>query len=321
MNSKCCLVTGANGFLGSKLVQALQGSYSLIKGSIRKLDNDLQPHVEYVEVGTIDQKTDWHEALKNVDVVIHTAARVHSMSDDPINSLEEYRNTNTLGTLNLAKQALESGVKRFIFISSVKVNGESTYENMPFTSSDSRKPEDVYGQSKSDAEDLLLQLAEDTGLEVVIIRPTLVYGPGVKANFASLMGLVSKGIPLPFACITNNKRSLVSITNLVDLIATCIDHPKAVNQVFLASDDDDVSTASMVKNMSVALGKSSRMLPIPHCCFHVVGKLLKRQDVVARLLGSLHVDISHTKETLNWTPPQTLEEGFKETADAFLNNR
>jgi len=167
----------------------------------------------------------------------------------------------------------------------------------------------------------LLELAEETGLDVVIIRPALVYGPGVKANFSLLMNLVSKGLPLPFSCIKNNKRSLVSVKNLVDLIGTCIYHPKAANQIFLVSDDNDVSTASMVKKMSTALGKPDRMFPIPLWCYRLVGQIFGKEDVVNRLLGSLQVDISHTKKTLDWKPLQTLEEGFKETAEAFLINK
>ncbi|GHY11272.1 UDP-glucose 4-epimerase [Vibrio cholerae] len=177
--------------------------------------------------------------------------------------------------------------------------------------------------SKSEAEEQLVALAKDSGMEVVIIRPTIVYGPGVKANFASLMNLVSKGIPLPFGSITQNKRSLVSINNLVDLIVTCIDHPKAANQVFLVSDDHDVSTAEMVRELAIALDKPTWQLPVPIWCYKLFGKLFGKSDIVDRLTGSLQVDISHTKETLGWKPPQTLQEGFKQTAQAFLqaNNR
>lgn len=242
--------------------------------------------------------------------------------DEKLNtSVNLYREVNTFGTINLAKQAIQAGVKRFIFISSIKANGEITEVDMPFKSDDKRSPKDGYGLSKSEAEEQLLKLAEETGLEVVIIRPTLVYGPGVKANFASLMNLVSKGIPLPFGCITNNKRSLVSVDNLVDLIITCIDHPKAANQVFLVSDDHDVSTSAMVREMAKALGKATWQLPVPIWCYNLTGKLFNKSDVVDRLTGSLQVDITHTKETLGWIPPQSLEEGFKQTADAFLQSK
>ncbi len=269
----------------------------------------------------INSSENYTQALTGCDVVIHCAARVHIMHDNSTKPLEEYREINTAGTMNLARQAVVAGVKRFIFISSIKVNGESTSTGKPFSVKDIVHPEDFYGQSKAEAEKQLMSLAKDTGLEVVIIRPTLVYGSGVKGNFESLLSLVYKGMPLPFGCIRDNKRSLVSVRNLVDLIVTCIEHPKAANQVFLVSDDHDVSTASMVKYMAQALGKSCRLLPVPLWCYRLVGRVTGKMGVVDRLLGSLQVDISHTKNTLGWIPPQTLEEGFKETAEAFLLNK
>ncbi|GHB12387.1 UDP-glucose 4-epimerase [Shewanella indica] len=296
---------------------------NLNKYQVRVLDRNLSKkdnQVTYFK-SSIDSQSKYSLLLENVDTVIHCAARVHVMNEQSLNPLNEFREVNTAGTMNLARQAAEIGVKRFIFISSIKVNGESTEIGKPFRASDERRPEDFYGQSKSEAEEQLLELAKGSGLEVVIIRPTLIYGPGVKANFASLLNLVSKGLPLPFGCMTENKRSLVSVKNLVDLIVTCIDHPKAANQVFLVSDDNDVSTAAMVKYIAQALGKLSRLLPVPLWCYRLVGKITGKTDVVNRLLGSLQVDISHTKETLGWKPPQTLEEGFKETADAFLSNK
>ncbi len=308
------LLTGYSGFVGSYLLRNLQENHtlSLIGRKIPKNST-----FDFYQLD-FDDLPDFMPALTGVSVLIHCAARVHIMKDEAQDPLVEFRRVNTNGTIHLAKQAIAAGVKRFIYISSIKVNGESTELNKPFKSTDNRHPEDHYGQSKSESEEELLQLAKETEMEVVIIRPTLVYGPGVKANFASLMNLVSKGLPLPFGRITNNRRSLVSVRNLVDLIITCIDHPKAANQVFLVSDDNDVSTASMVKAMSTALGKPNRMLPVPLWCFNLIGKVLGKQDKIDRLLGSLQVDISHTKETLDWTPPQTLEEGFKETAEAFV---
>lgn len=310
------LITGSNGFLASYL---LKNNPQL---DVRLIDRNNNKHSrsDFFKA-SINSCTTYIDVLEDIKTVIHCAARVHLMNDESNDPLNDYREVNTAGTMNLARQAMEAGVKRFIFISSIKVNGESTQLGHPFSSSDTRSPADFYGQSKSEAEEQLLQYAVETGLEVVIIRPTLVYGPGVKANFASLLKLVSKGVPLPFGCITSNKRSLVSVTNLVDLIVTCIDHPKAVNQVFLVSDDNDVSTASMVKHMSKALGKSNTMLSVPLWCYQIIAKLTRKQDVVNRLLGSLQVDITHTKKTLGWEPPQTIEEGFKETADAFLLNK
>jgi nucleoside-diphosphate-sugar epimerase len=307
------LLTGYSGFVGSKVLS----HFSEELDSIKCLGRSEPLTGEYVS-GELNSTSVYAAALTDVDVVIHCAARVHIMNDHSADPLADFREVNTAGTINLAEQALAAGVKRFIFVSSIKVNGESTELDKPFTSNDKRCPEDFYGQSKSEAEELLLQLASDSDLEVVIIRPTLVYGPGVKANFASLLNLVSKGLPLPFGCITNNKRSLVSVSNLVDLIITCIEHPNAVNQVFLVSDDHDISTATMLRYMSQALNQPSRMLPIPLWCYSLAGKILGKQNIVNRLIGSLQVDITHTKVTLGWTPPQSIEDGFKATADHFL---
>lgn len=308
------LLTGSNGFLGLALRKKIDNNKLLLLSRNITISEGMYSK-------DINSKTKYDDVLYNVKCVIHCAARVHIMNDNTSNSLECYREINTEGTLNLARQAVKAGVKRFVFISSIKVNGEATELGYPFKPTDIRSPKDCYGQSKSEAEEQLLQLAEETGLEVVIIRPTLVYGPGVKANFASLMNLVSKGIPLPFGCITNNKRSLVSVNNLVDLIITCIDHPKAANQVFLVSDDHDVSTSEMVREMAKSLNKPQWQLPIPKWCYRLAGNVFGKKDVVDRLLGSLQVDITHTKETLDWKPPQTLQEGFKETAEAFLLNK
>ena len=313
------LITGVTGLVGSKVFEVASQDINL---DISVLSRTYSPQFSKQSlVANFDGKSDYSVALNDVKVVIHCAARTHIMHDESGDPLNDYREINTAGTLNLARQAAEAGAKRFIFISSIKVNGEATELNKPFRMIDKRHPEDFYGQSKSEAEEQLLQLAEKTGLEVVIIRPTLVYGPGVKANFASLMNLVSKGIPLPFGCVKDNKRSLVSVNNLVDLIVTCIYHPKAANQVFLVSDDHDVSTSQMVRQMAKSLGKSDWQLPVPQWCYKLAGNVFGKGDVVNRLLGSLQVDITHTKETLDWKPPQTLQEGFKETAEAFLLNK
>ncbi|MFH4530035.1 UDP-glucose 4-epimerase family protein [Vibrio diabolicus] len=311
------LLTGASGFIGSKLLEDLSADSILSLGRDKPEGLSSEKFFKL----EIDNDTDYSVALSGVGVVVHLAARVHVMNDAVSNPLEEYREVNTRGTINLARQAASAGVKRFVFVSSIKVNGESTSQGKPFTSGDLHAPEDDYGLSKSEAERQLFEIAKETGMEVVIIRPTLVYGPGVKANFAALMNLVSKGVPLPFGCIKNNKRSLVSVDNLVDLIITCIDHPNAANQVFLVSDDHDVSTCEMVLHMAQALGKPTWQLPVPVWCYQLAGKLFRKSDVVDRLIGSLQVDITHTKETLDWTPPQSLEEGFRETARALLNSK
>lgn len=310
------LITGSNGFVSKHLIGRLQGhKLSLVDRSPSVHPADFSFHQL-----DINGSTDFSTALTGCETVIHCAARVHIMGDAVENPLEAYRDVNTAGTITLAEQAVKAGVKRFIFISSIKVNGESSREGSPFKASDPHAYEDDYGQSKSEAEIELQHLADATGIELVVIRPTLVYGAGVKANFASLMNLVNKGVPLPFKCISNNKRSLVSVTNLADLIVTCIDHPKAANQVFLVSDDKDVSTSEMVDYMAASLGKNKFQIPVPQKVFQIAGKVFGKSDVIDRLLGSLQVDITHTKQTLDWVPPQKIEDGFKEAASAIINS-
>ncbi|HDM8128343.1 TPA: SDR family oxidoreductase [Vibrio harveyi] len=311
------LLTGSSGFVGRALLKKLpkQNTFALGRSRPKNLSPDSFFKME------IDSTSNYMNALVNVDVVIHLAARVHVMYDSIDNPLEEYREVNTRGTANLARQAAASGVKRFIFISSIKVNGESTVSGKPYSHLDEPSPSDYYGQSKAEAEKELFKIGRETGMEIVVIRPTLIFGPGVKANFALLMNLASKGIPLPFARVKNNKRSLVSVDNLVDLIMTCIEHPKAANQVFLVSDEHDVSTSEMVHLMSHALSKPTWQFPVPVWCYKLAGKALNKSDFVDRLTSSLQVDISHTKETLGWVPPQSLQEGFKQTAEAFLQSK
>jgi UDP-glucose 4-epimerase len=299
------LLTGYSGFIGSHLVDILKDKYDL------KLLGRTKPTVncDYFK-STIDSNGDYSSLMYGVDVVIHLAARAHIMNDTSTVPLEEFREVNLRGTLNIAKQAAQNGVKRFIYISSVKVLGEKTSINRPFINTDIHNPLDAYGISKSEAECQLGMLTTNKAMDFVIIRPPLVYGKGVKANFASLMKLVSYRIPLPFGAINFNKRSLVSVYNLVDLINVCIDHPNAANQIFLVSDDEDISTSEMVALMAKVQGFQNYSLPLPVWCFHLLGKLLSKQDVIDRLVGSLQVDITHTKNTLNWTPPFSIEEGF-----------
>ncbi|WP_194442093.1 UDP-glucose 4-epimerase family protein [Pseudoalteromonas simplex] len=298
------LITGYSGFVGSSLCKKLCNNHQLHLLGRKGSDCGV------VFTSNIDANANFSKALTDIDCVIHIAARVHIMNDSSNDPLSEFKAINTHGTVNLAKQAVQAGVKRFIFISSIKVNGESTTGNSPFKSTDQPAPEDPYGISKAEAELQLLELGKQTGMEIVIIRPPLVYGEGVKANFASLMRLVGKGLPLPFRLITKNKRSLVSVYNLVDLIKECIDHPKAANQVFLVSDDQDLSTAEMVALMAKVQGKPNIGIPVPLWCFKLAGKLLAKQDVIDRLTGSLQLDITHTKNTLNWSPPYSVEHGF-----------
>lgn len=301
------LLTGATGFVGKELVRALAGSDYSIYVALRSGRGAM---ANSFIVGELNANTDYAKALIRQDVVIHCAARVHIMDDSSSDPLSAFRAVNTEGTLNLARQAAEAGVKRFIFLSSIKVNGESNSNSMPFTAFDKPLPEDPYGISKSEAEGMLLALGQQTGMEIVIIRPPLIYGEGVKANFASLMKLVSKGFPLPFRAIYQNQRSLVSVYNLASLIKVCVDHPEATNQVFLVSDDNDLSTAQMVALMAKVQGKTNLSLPVPVWCFKLAGKLFKKEAVVDRLVGSLQLDIEHTKKTLNWAPPYSVEHGF-----------
>ncbi|QTL36068.1 UDP-glucose 4-epimerase family protein [Pseudoalteromonas viridis] len=310
MSIKNLLVTGYSGFVGGHLLTILKEVNDLRLLGRSEVTSGYK-HLK----ANIDSITDYSSILGGVEVVIHIAARVHIMDDTFVNPLEEFRAVNTNGTLNLAKQAVKAGVKRFIFLSSVKVNGESTSASKPFCYSDKPKPEDPYGISKAEAEMELMALGKKTGMEIVIIRPPLVYGEGVKANFESLMKLVGKGLPLPFRSISKNKRSLVSVYNLVDLIKVCIGHPSAANQTFLVSDDNDLSTAEMVALMAKVQGKANLSLPIPVCCFNLAGKVFGKQSVVDRLVGSLQVDIEHTKKTLNWQPPYSVEDGFKLSAN------
>jgi len=312
-------ITGSTGFVGSELTQQLLIRNQKIRCLGRKKLNSIKA-VDFYQ-GVLDSLSDYSEFLKDVKTVVHCAARAHIMKDESEDPLNEYRETNTKGTLNLAEQAAKNGVKRFVFISSIKVNGEETSIKNPFTAEDLRDPKDFYGVSKSEAEVQLIKFATQTQMEVVVIRPPLVYGPGVKANFASLLNLVSKGLPLPFSCINNNKRSMVSVQNLVDLIIICIDHPKAANEIFLVSDDVDLSTSEMIKKLMKACGKNDFMFPIPLFLFKLIGRLLGKTEIIGRLTGSLHVDISKTKDLLSWIPPMSVDECFKKTADDFFKNK
>jgi UDP-glucose 4-epimerase len=306
-------VTGYSGFVGQHLLSALDEKNCLLLGRTRIKSQSQHCHFSL----GFENSAELALALSSMSTLIHIAARVHIMNDDSQDALTEFRQINTEGTLDLARHAASSGVKRFIFVSSIKVNGESTTNRARYKSSDEPSPEDPYGISKAEAEAGLKLIADETGMEVVIIRPPLVYGPGVKANFASMLKLVSTGIPLPFGCINQNKRSMVYVENLISLIIECINNPKAANQTFLVSDDNDLSTKTLVKSLSIGLGKSGLMLPIPSMLFSIAGKVLGKSAVIDRLCGSLQVDINHTKDTLNWQPPYSVEQGFAATAKYF----
>lgn len=303
------LLTGATGFLGSRLATDLQSKpgVNLTAAARRRIEI---PAAHIVEVQGLDANTDWSTALTNQQIVIHAAARAHIMKDEVADPLAEYRRVNVDGTLNLARQAAAAGVKRFIFISSIKVNGEQTPKGQAFTPDDAPAPEDAYGISKWEAEQCLKKIAAETGMEVVIVRPPLVYGLSVKGNFASMIKLVEKGLPLPLGAI-HNQRSLVALDNLVDLILTCIDHPAAANQVFLAGDGQDLSTTELLRGVAKAAGKPSRLIPIPSFLLMLAATLLGKKAVAWRLLGSLQVDISKARHLLGWEPPISVEEGLR----------
>ncbi|MCO2331525.1 NAD-dependent epimerase/dehydratase family protein, partial [Pseudomonas aeruginosa] len=256
------LVTGASGFVGRALSEQLQRLGHEVVAAARSTSSRIPSSVRSVLTGDLCPDTDWSEALQAVDIVIHAAARVHVMYETLADPLQEFRKVNVEATLNLARQAASKGVRRFIFISSIKVNGEATEDGRPYRADDEPRPIDPYGLSKLEAERGLLDLAARTGIEVVIIRPVLVYGPGVKANFLNMMKVINKKIPLPFLLV-DNRRSLVALTNLVDLITSCLEHPSAANQVFLVSDDEDLSTSELLKRMGIALGAPARLLPVP----------------------------------------------------------
>ncbi len=303
------LLTGASGFLGGKILKTLNRLGGFDIALALRSQGSYSAAIAHV-VGELSADTEWSVALTGRQLVIHAAARAHIMKDEVADPLAEYRLVNVEGTLNLARQAAAAGVERFIYISSIKVNGESTPLGRPFVSSDAPAPEDPYGLSKLEAEQGLMQLAAETGMEVVIIRPPLVYGPGVKGNFASMIKLIDRGIPLPFGAI-HNKRSLVGVDNLVDLIIRCVDHPGAANQVFLAGDGKDLSTTELLLGVGKAMGKPARLIPVPVGLLQFGATLLGKKAMAQRLLGSLQVDISKTCELLDWKPPYTVEQGLR----------
>ncbi len=308
------MITGSNGFVGQSLVPFLLEKDYAIVNTCRQISQDILksarlPANEYFSVGNIDAQTQWQNALTGVDAVVHLAARVHVMRETHDDPLVAFRAVNTEGTLNLAKQAVNAGVKRFIYMSSIKVNGEQTHES-PFFADGQADPQEPYAVSKFEAEQQLLALGKETGLEVVIIRPSLVYGPGVKGNFSRLIKLVKKSIPLPFAGI-NNARSLVNIQNLCSLIDRCLVHPKAQGEVFLVSDGQDLSTSCLFEQIAVALDKKSRLFYFPHHGLYFITKVMGRGSEYERLFGSLQVDIKKNGQLLDWKPEVSVEMGIK----------
>ena len=314
MNS--ILVTGATGFVGKFLCTRLLTDGLHVRGTLLESENtsSLVDGVQPVVVAPLGGNTKWDHALAGVDTIIHLAARVHIMTDPAVDPLTAFRKVNVEGTVQLAREAAKAGVRRLVFISSIKVNGEET--GTPYTLDSSTSPSDPYGISKWEAEQSLRKIEAETDLEVVIIRPTLVYGPGVKANFLNMMKMVSRGIPLPFDSVIN-KRSLIYVGNLVDALAICAVHPEAAGKTYLVSDGEDVSTPELIRRTAKALGVHTLLFPVPIYLMRLVGKLTCKSALVDRLTGSLMVDSSKIRQELEWAPPFTMEEGLRETAKWF----
>ena len=311
MNS--VLITGAGGFIGSALCEKILADDRQVRGTFRsEIDVSRLPNgVEAVSIASIDSDTKWNDALTGIDTVVHLAARVHVMVDSCSDPLAEYRKVNVEGTKCLAVAAANAGVKRFIFISSIKVNGEG--RAAAYTEDDEEAPEDSYGVSKWEAEQELHKISDTTGIEVVILRPPLVYGPGVKANFIRLFKIVERGIPLPLSSI-KNRRSFIYLGNLIDAIITCMTNPNAAGKTFLVSDGEDVSTPELIRRLGAASGRRALLLPVPVWIMKMAGRITGKYDEVERLVGSLTVDISKISKELKWKPPYTMEHGLRETA-------
>ena len=314
-------MTGATGFLGQALVRQLVSDQRFVPRAASR--REWEERLDGTETVQVDEKgtdTDWLKALVDVECVIHLAARVHEKQATTIDALAEFRRVNVQETLNLARQAAAGGVQRFVFLSSIKVNGESTSSGQAFAVENVPKPQDPYAISKLEAEQGLIDISNQVAMEVVIIRPPLVYGPGVKANFLTIMRWLQKGLPLPFGAI-HNRRSLTALDNLVDLIVTCLDHPAAANRTFMVSDDEDISTTELLRRTSKALGKPAYLVPVPESLLQIGAKLLGKQSIIPRLFGNLQVDISHTKQILDWTPLINVDDGLRKTAEWYLSQR
>ncbi|AXS81506.1 NAD-dependent epimerase/dehydratase family protein [Dechloromonas sp. HYN0024] len=317
MSNGGILVTGATGFVGNAVCAALVAKHS-VRGVARQLDASppLLEHVELVS-GELSADFDWSGALVGIRMVVHCAARVHVMNEVSSDPLAEFRRVNVAGTVQLARQAAAAGVKRFIFLSSIKVNGEQTQIGSPFSADQMPNPADSYGVSKMEAEEGLRTLARETGMEVVIIRPPLVYGPGVKANFLAMMRVLYRGFPLPLGSVTQNKRSLVALDNLVDFVVTCLAHPAAANQTFLVSDAESLSTSALLNRMAKALGRPARLFPVPVSWLKLGARLIGKRDMAQRLCDSLEIDIRKNQELLGWAPRVDVDEGLRRVVDCM----
>jgi nucleoside-diphosphate-sugar epimerase len=306
------LVTGATGFVGRALLRRLLADGGSVRAVVRPASDALPAQVESMAVDDIGPATDWTRGLAGVDAIVHLAARAHVLRDSTPDAYALYGAVNTRGALRLAEAAAAAGVRRFVFLSSARVHGERS-TGAPFTESSPLAADDPYGRSKADAERGLASLASTGKLEPVILRPPLVYGPGARGNFARLVGLIARGVPLPLGAV-RNRRSLVFVDNLVDAIASALKHPAAAGETFMVSDGEDVSTPELVRRIARALGKPARLVPVPGALLRIGGTLAGRADDVARLVDDLVVDSSKIRAFLGWSPVFTLDEGLAETA-------
>lgn len=320
------LITGANGFVGKALISELIENGFCVRAPLRSIHAKNQlaylnsSFLETVVIGDIDTHTSWHTILEGVDAVIHLAARVHVMRDSVSNPLEEFRKINTYATERLARQAAELGVKRFIYLSSIKVHGEATKKDKAFAVQDLPNPQDAYAKSKWEAELVLKRIGQKTGMEIVIIRPPLIYGPEVKANFLQLLNLINSPIPIPLKK-ADNKRSMIYLGNLVSVIVYSLTHPVAANQTYIVSDNETASVAELIQLLGKALNRRPYLIPVPKLLLKIVGGLAGKTAAINRLLSHLLVDINKVKRELAWTPPYSLQDGLSATANWYKTKK